>query len=168
MRFLNMFCTSKLLSGMTASRQLQAGFQHFLIQACCNSCSNVHRTCRTAPRCPDISHFNYFPPAEVMKFNGSAPETINGRLAMIAVLLAASQEATQSDTVLQQLTHAPWWQYALFILFIYASLVPMLKGAKHEAFGIFSPRAEIANGRAAMLGFAILMLLEFKSGVPFF
>lgn len=34
--------------------------------------------------------------------------------------------------------------------------------------GPFTPRAEITNGRAAMLGFAILVLLESKSGVPFF
>lgn len=34
--------------------------------------------------------------------------------------------------------------------------------------GIFTPRAEITNARAAMLGFAILLLLEHKSGVPFF
>ncbi len=34
--------------------------------------------------------------------------------------------------------------------------------------GIFTPRAEITNARAAMLGFAILLLLENKSGVPFF
>ncbi len=34
--------------------------------------------------------------------------------------------------------------------------------------GIFTPRAEITNGRAAMLGFGILLLLEHKAGVPFF
>ena len=34
--------------------------------------------------------------------------------------------------------------------------------------GIFSPRAETTNGRAAMLGFGILLLLEANSQVPFF
>lgn len=34
--------------------------------------------------------------------------------------------------------------------------------------GIFTPRAEITNARAAMLGFATLLLLEDKSHVPFF
>jgi hypothetical protein len=34
--------------------------------------------------------------------------------------------------------------------------------------GIFTPRAEITNGRAAMLGFAVLVALEYKAGVPFF
>ena len=34
--------------------------------------------------------------------------------------------------------------------------------------GVFTPRAEITNARAAMLGFAVLLLLENKSAVPFF
>jgi hypothetical protein len=34
--------------------------------------------------------------------------------------------------------------------------------------GFFTPRAEITNGRAAMLGFAVLAALEYKAGVPFF
>jgi hypothetical protein len=34
--------------------------------------------------------------------------------------------------------------------------------------GFFTPRAEITNGRAAMLGFAVLVALEYKAGVPFF
>jgi hypothetical protein len=34
--------------------------------------------------------------------------------------------------------------------------------------GIFTPQAEITNGRAAMLGFAVLAALEYKAGVPFF
>jgi hypothetical protein len=33
-----------------------------------------------------------------------------------------------------------------------ASLVPMTRGAKAEAFGPFTPNAELINGRAAMVG----------------
>lgn len=40
-------------------------------------------------------------------------------------------------------------------------------GVVHVA-GIFTPQAEILNGRAAMLGFAVLAALEYKAGVPFF
>lgn len=46
-----------------------------------------------------------------------------------------------------------------------------LKGARAAGCrlaGIFTPRAEVTNGRAAMLGFAILLALEYKAGVPFF
>jgi len=39
-----------------------------------------------------------------------------------------------------------------FIIFMAASLVPMTRGAKAEAFGPFTPNAELINGRAAMVG----------------
>jgi hypothetical protein len=34
--------------------------------------------------------------------------------------------------------------------------------------GMFTPKAEMVNGRAAMLGIAALLALEYKAGVPFF
>eukprot|EP00877_Chromochloris_zofingiensis_P013543 jgi/Chrzof1/8442/Cz03g10240.t1_ELIP9[v5.2] len=103
-----------------------------------------------------------------MRFNGPGPELINGRLAMLGFLLAARNEFQTGETVLQQSMHVPWPWLLLLAVVVYASLVPMLKGARHEAFGIFSPRAEVTNGRAAMLGFAVLLLLENKAGVAFF
>lgn len=44
----------------------------------------------------------------------------------------------------------------------------LLLAAMGNAVGIFTPRAELTNGRAAMLGFAILVALEYNTGVPFF
>lgn len=44
----------------------------------------------------------------------------------------------------------------------------VLKLCDNACSGIFTPRAEITNARAAMLGFAVLLLLEQKSAVPFF
>lgn len=105
---------------------------------------------------------------DAMKFAGPAPEIINGRLAMIGIVLAAAQEAETGQTALYQMTHGTWQGYMLVAVLVYASLVPILKAVKNEAFGIFSPRAETANARAAMLGFGILMALEWKTGVPFF
>lgn len=103
-----------------------------------------------------------------MLFNGPAPERINGRLAMVALSLVARREAEGAGTVLQQLTAPDWAVAAGMALLVYASLVPILRGCKDEDCGPFSVRAEKANGRAAMLGFAVLLGLERWSGVPFF
>lgn len=103
-----------------------------------------------------------------MKFNGPAPELINGRLAMVGLLAAAVREANTGETVVHQLNHVSLGTCLLLAIWVYASLVPMLKGVKQEAFGPFSPRAELTNGRAAMLGFAVLCVLELSAGVPFF
>ncbi len=70
-----------------------------------------------------------------MKFNGAAPELVNGRLAMGGLLLAARNEVLTGDTALQQLLHAPVWHAAVALLWVWASLVPITKGARHEAFG---------------------------------
>lgn len=82
--------------------------------------------------CAPVTH------ADAMKFNGPAPELINGRLAMIGILAAAKNEIETGATVLQQAQQAPWWLYASLLLWIYASMVPILKGARHEAFGKLS------------------------------
>ena len=39
---------------------------------------------------------------------------------------------------------------------------------QHKKTGMFTPRAELTNGRAAMLAFAVLLALEQRAGVPFF
>jgi len=87
---------------------------------------------------------------------------------MIGFLSAAVKESETGETVLSQLSHISVGTCLMLALWVYASLVPILKGVKQEAFGPFSPRAEITNGRAAMLGFAALVFLEYKAGVPFF
>lgn len=70
-----------------------------------------------------------------MKFNGPAPELINGRLAMIGILAAANNEIQTGQTVLQQALTASPWVYVMLLVWIYASLVPITKGARHEPFG---------------------------------
>ena len=54
---------------------------------------------------------------------------------MLAFLAVPSNEVQSGDTVLQQALAAPWWVYAALLLWVYASMVPLLKGARHEAFG---------------------------------
>lgn len=105
---------------------------------------------------------------DAMRFSGPAPETINGRLAMVGFLAGAVAEVRTGLTLEQQALGAGPATVALAALIVYSSLVPMLKAAKTEPFGIFTPAAEATNGRAAMLGFAVLLVLEHSSGVCFF
>ncbi|PNH08088.1 Carotene biosynthesis-related protein CBR, chloroplastic [Tetrabaena socialis] len=105
---------------------------------------------------------------DALKFNGPAPELINGRLAMLGLVWGGWAEAHGAGTLAQQATEAPFVVAAMPLVWMYASLTPILKGAKMEPFGPFTPRAEMTNGRAAMLGIAVLLFLEDKAGVPFF
>lgn len=84
---------------------------------------------------------------------------------MLALLAAIKREAATGESVLQQLQHGPdWVLLALCVAIVYASMVPVLAGAKDEDFGWLSVRAEKTNGRAAMLGFAALLALEHHLG----
>ena len=103
-----------------------------------------------------------------MKFYGPAPHIINERLAMLGLLWGAWSEIRTGQTIAAQVQSAPVLVVVVGLLISYASLVPIMKGAKSEAFGAFSPRAEVTNGRAACLGFACLLYLENRAGVPFF
>ena len=103
-----------------------------------------------------------------MAFAGSAPETVNGRLAMLGFIAALGAEASSGETVFQQVGDAEPSILFAFIMFAAASLIPILKGVKKEKFAFFSPEAEMLNGRAAMIGFALLLAIEAKSGAAFF
>jgi hypothetical protein len=70
-----------------------------------------------------------------MKFNGPAPELVNGRLAMLGLIIVAMQENQTGETVLYQLNHVSVGTCLLLAMWVYASLVPVLKGVKQEAFG---------------------------------
>jgi hypothetical protein len=54
---------------------------------------------------------------------------------MLGFLYVVKGEMDTSQTALQLLQHGSPWQYALMALWIYASMVPITKGARHEAFG---------------------------------
>lgn len=97
---------------------------------------------------------------DIMAFSGPGPELINGRLAMIGIVAALGAEISSNESVFAQLKDAPAAIGVTFLLFIAASLVPFFRNAKPESFGIFTPKAEMANGRAAMLGLASLILIE--------
>ncbi|KAL2632166.1 hypothetical protein R1flu_016852 [Riccia fluitans] len=82
----------------------------------------------------------------IFAFDGAAPETINGRLAMVGILWAAIAEKMSGLTVFDQLyTQGTGLVYyvALVPLIAYASIVPMLNGESTDArsFGPFTARA---------------------------
>ncbi|KAK9839490.1 hypothetical protein WJX81_005388 [Elliptochloris bilobata] len=95
-------------------------------------------------------------------------ETLAGRQAMIGFVLGAAAEAQTSLTFQQQAAALPVDRAALCALVLVASLVPISKGAISEPFGVFTPRAERVNSRAAMLAIAVLVWAENQTGVPFF
>ena len=72
---------------------------------------------------------------DALKFNGPGPELINGRLAQWGFVSAALGEAQSGKLIAEQLQEA--WPSVLFLsaLIIYASLIPICKGAKREPFG---------------------------------
>lgn len=110
----------------------------------------------------------------VFAFDGAAPETINGRLAMLGMVWAFVAEKATGLTVVQQLVNPGTTGLVFFIgavqLFTYASLVPIVNGESTDArsFGPFTAQAERWNGRLAMLGFFSLVLTELIRQVPVF
>lgn len=107
---------------------------------------------------------------DAMKVFGPAPERINSRLAMFMFIPTALREMETGETVLQQFTN-PSLKYILLCgLIVWASMIPILKGAKDEDFWIMRVRAEKVNGRVAMLGWAGLIAVEelYAHGACFF
>lgn len=105
---------------------------------------------------------------DVMNFGGLAPERVNGRLAMLGFVAAAGAELSSNDTITAQVSEASGPIAGAFLIFMAASIIPFIKGAKLESFGPFTPNAEMTNGRAAMLGFLLLVGFEAGSGSAFF
>ncbi|KAF5827210.1 chloroplast carotene biosynthesis related protein [Dunaliella salina] len=121
-----------------------------------------------APSTPETPS-NPNPPTvqEVMGFSG-APEIINGRLAMLGFVAALGAELSSGDSVVKQISEEPTLISLTFILFSAASLVPAFARTRPETIGPFNPQAEMTNGRAAMIGFAAMLILENIRGVPLF
>ncbi|GMH41021.1 hypothetical protein BSKO_08931 [Bryopsis sp. KO-2023] len=105
---------------------------------------------------------------DALAFSGPGPELINGRMAMIALPIAALLEVTSDKPTFELMANSPIQFAVVVALFSAASLIPILKGVESEPLGFMSPKAEMINGRAAMMGFASLLLIEAQAGAAFF
>jgi len=111
---------------------------------------------------------SYTNASELQAFDGPAPETINSRLAMLGVVSALVFEAVTGQGIKEQIADHPFIVIGTFVLFAFASYVPITKGfTRKEAFsnGVWNPKAENWNGRIAMMGFLGMVITEAVSGV---
>ncbi|MCO5610938.1 hypothetical protein L7F22_065184 [Adiantum nelumboides] len=98
--------------------------------------------------------------------DGAAPETINGRMAMVGFVWAIAAEKLTGLSVMEQLfnpaTSGLLWFAAVVQLFTLASIIPFANGESTDArsWGPFNAKAERWNGRLAMIGFAALLVDE--------
>ncbi|EFJ44207.1 hypothetical protein VOLCADRAFT_76453 [Volvox carteri f. nagariensis] len=124
---------------------------------------------------------------DVFAFAGSAPERVNGRVAMIGFVSILAPELTKKQPVLEQIGDS-WFPIILFSLTItFASILPKIvsgtslkelhaaatgenmKGqGLQQALMFFDTNTELWSGRLAMLGFAGLLLIEAVKGESFF
>lgn len=99
---------------------------------------------------------------DALRFRGVGPEHINSRLAMIGVTTGYLTKLITGKNTLDQYIAAPLPVILTFILFITASLIPITKGKTPEKAenGIWTAKAEIYNGRLAMIGFISLLATD--------
>ena len=99
---------------------------------------------------------------KTMGFRGSAPEVVNGRLAMLALVALVGEELANGKALGPQITDQIPGILAVVSVVTSASLVPLVKGVEisHADLGIFKSGAEKLNGRLAMLALAYLVAGE--------
>lgn len=96
-------------------------------------------------------------------------EIVNGRLAMLGFFAALGAELSSDETVVKQLTEEPTGIAAAFMLVIAGSFVTIMQRKDgNMSLGPFNAGAELLNGRAAMIGFAALLVIEAVKGSALF
>jgi len=104
---------------------------------------------------------------EAMRFDGPAPELINGRLAMLGAFSGIVAKLVSGASAVDQINIAPGPIAATFALIIAATLIPVVRGTpdfvkkgNYWASGKFTTTAEMLNGRVAMLGIAAYVAFQ--------
>lgn len=88
---------------------------------------------------------------------------------MLGLFAAVGAELATGESAWAQFQSATPIVLATWAIISVASLVPLLKGADPTAsFGPFTRAAEVANGRAAMIGVAGLLIVEATKGSALF
>ncbi|KAG2422986.1 hypothetical protein HXX76_015657 [Chlamydomonas incerta] len=117
---------------------------------------------------------------QVMGFSGLAPEVINGRAAMIGIVVALANEARTGESIFAQSVSGGGAQaLAVIALVTLASFAPAFRAPldavfnkvapkQVKEFGPFTAGAEMLNGRLAMAGLGLMLFFEGASPYAFF
>lgn len=99
---------------------------------------------------------------QAMAFDGPIPEMVNGRLTMFGFVAGVAAELCSGQTLIQQFEEAFLPIILFSIIIIFASLYPILYGADYDSVSVgpFNKKAEYLNGRASMVGFATMLIIE--------
>jgi len=108
-----------------------------------------------------------------MAFSGPAPEALNGRLCMLGLLAGITAELATGKSVPEQFSQEPTLVVATALIFAAATFAPLISNVDVVAPAgfvrdTFTQKAETANGRAAMVGFGSLLLIEAVKGSALF
>ena len=86
------------------------------------------------------------------------------RLAMLGFFAAIIAEYSTGKNVFQQVQSAPWPIACVFLLITVATTIPVVRGLPRRGNSIFSPDAEVVNGRIAMLAFFSIVVITALRG----
>ncbi|CAL8460614.1 g143 [Coccomyxa elongata] len=101
---------------------------------------------------------------EMMRFKGALPEILNSRLAMLGFFWAIIAEQLSGKNVFDQVKSQPVLVATTVVLITVASAIPFYKGVRRSGNSVFTPDAELWNGRLAMLGMVAVLVNTWNRG----